>query len=92
VLRAHEPLRHRRLGDEERARDLGGAEAAERPQRKRDLRVARQRRMAAREDELEPLIGNRIASIVSSAAARCSSRRVFAASVRSRRIRSIAPR
>jgi hypothetical protein len=57
LLRAHEPLRHRRLGYEERARDLGRGQPAERPQRERDLRVRGERRVAAREDELEPLVG-----------------------------------
>ena len=47
--------------------------------------------MAAREDELEPLVGEgRRSSIVSSVASGTSSRRVFAASVRSRRMRSMA--
>ena len=57
ALRANEPLRHRRLGDEERTRDLVGRQAAERAQRQGDLRVERERGMAAREDELEALVG-----------------------------------
>jgi hypothetical protein len=56
ALRAHQPLRHRRLADEERARDLARVEAAERAQRQRDLRVDRQRRVTTREDELEALV------------------------------------
>jgi hypothetical protein len=59
ALRADEPLGHRRLGDEEGAGDLLGLEAAQRPQRERDLGIERERRMAAREDELEPLVGDR---------------------------------
>ena len=59
VLRPHEPLGHRRLGDQERARDLLGRQPAERPQRQRDLRVERERRMAAREQQLEPLVRER---------------------------------
>ena len=39
ALRPDEPLRHRRLGDEERAGDLRCRQAAEHPQRQRDLRV-----------------------------------------------------
>ena len=39
-------------GDEKRARDLFGRETADRAQRQRDLRVARERRMAAREDRV----------------------------------------
>ncbi len=57
-LGAHEPLRHRRLRDEERTRDPVGRETSERPQRQRDLRVERQCGMAAGEDELEPLVGD----------------------------------
>ena len=57
LLRPHEPLRHRRLGHQERAGDLGRGQAAERPQRQRDLRLRGERRVAAREDELEPLVG-----------------------------------
>ena len=57
ALRPHQPLRHRRLGDQEGAGDLAGGQAAERPQGQRDLRVGGERRMAAGEDELEPLVG-----------------------------------
>ena len=57
ALRPHEPLGHRRLGHEEGAGDLGRLQAAERPQRQRDLRVDRERRVTAGEDELEPLVG-----------------------------------
>ena len=56
VLGAHEPARHRRLADQEGARDLGGAEAAERAQRERDLRLRTEGGMTAGEDELEPLV------------------------------------
>ena len=59
ALRAHQPLRHRRLGHEERAGDLVGREAAQGAQRQRDLRVDRERRMAAGEQQLEPLVGKR---------------------------------
>ncbi len=57
-LRAYEPLCHRRLRHEERARDLGRLEPAERPQGQRDLGVEGERRVAAGEDQLEPLVGN----------------------------------
>ena len=57
-LRADEPLRERRLGDEKGARDLGRLEAADEAQRQRDLCLRRERRMAAGEDQLEPLVGN----------------------------------
>ena len=59
ALGAHEALRHRRLGHEERAGDLGRRQAAERAQRERDLRVGRERRVTAREDELQALVGER---------------------------------
>ena len=66
-------------------------QAAERAQRQRDLRLEPERRMAAGEDQLQPLVGKRpSSSISSSTASGTSSRRVFAASVRSRRRRSIA--
>ena len=57
-LRAHEPLRERRLRDEEAARDLRRREAADEAQRQRDLRLGGERRMAAREDQLEPFVGD----------------------------------
>ena len=40
-LRAHDPLRDRRLGHEEGARDLVGRQAAEQPKRERDPRFRR---------------------------------------------------
>ena len=59
VLRADEPFGHGLLGDEESAGDLLGAQATERSQRKRNLRIERERGVATREHELEPLIRNR---------------------------------
>jgi hypothetical protein len=59
AFRASEPLRHGRLGHEEGTGDLLRLEAAERPQGERDLGVERECRVAAREEELEPLIGDR---------------------------------
>jgi hypothetical protein len=56
--RAHEPLGHRVLGDQEGASDLVGGEAAERAQRERDLRLQRERRVAAGHDQLEALVGD----------------------------------
>ena len=55
----HEPLGHGRLGDEEGARDLLGPEPTQRPQRERHLGIECEGGMAAREDELEPLVRNR---------------------------------
>jgi len=59
VLRAHEPLRHRRLRHEERARDLVRRQSAQRSQRERDLGIERKGRVAAGEDELKALVGDR---------------------------------
>jgi hypothetical protein len=59
ALGAYQALGHRRLADQERAGDLVGAQAAERPQGERDLRVGGERRMAAGEDELESLVRER---------------------------------
>ena len=58
-LRPREPPLHRLLGNEERAGDLLGAQPAERAQGQRDLRLETERRMAAREDQLQPLVGKR---------------------------------
>src|SRR4029077_20391173 len=55
ALAAYQSLRHRRLGDEAGARDPLGAEAPEGAQRQRHLRVCRERRVTAGEDQLEPL-------------------------------------
>jgi hypothetical protein len=59
VLCPDEPLRHRRLSREERARDLGRGQAADQTQRERDLRLGRQGGVAAREDQREPLVCDR---------------------------------
>ena len=59
VLGPDQALGHRRLRHEERAGDLGGAEPAQGAQRQSHLGVERQRRMAAGEHELEPLVGDR---------------------------------
>ena len=59
VLGAHEPLLHRLLRDQEGATDLLGRQAAECPQGERDLRIQRERWVAAGEDELEAFVGNR---------------------------------
>jgi hypothetical protein len=57
ALGAYQALGHGRLGHQERARALVGAKPAQRPQHQRHLSLRRQRRVAAREDELEPLVG-----------------------------------
>ena len=56
ALGPHEPLGHRRLGHQERSRDLLGREPAEQPQRERHLGFRSERRVAAREDETQPVV------------------------------------
>ena len=56
ALGAHDALAHRRLGDQERARDLGRGQAAQRAQRQCDPRAQIERRMAAGEDQPQPVI------------------------------------
>ena len=58
ALGPDDPLRHRGLGDDERARDLGGVEPAEQTQREGDLRVRMQRRVAAQEHQAELVVGH----------------------------------
>ena len=58
ALRPNEPLRERRLGQEESPSDFGRREAAERSQRQRHLRLHCQRRVAARENEAKPIVGD----------------------------------
>ena len=58
-LRSHEALRHRRLGDEERMRDLGRREATDLAQCQRHAALRGERRVAAREDEGEPVVRDR---------------------------------
>ena len=55
-LRPHEPLLHRRLGGEEGAGDLRRAQAAQRAERQRDPRLGRERRVAAGEDQPQPVV------------------------------------
>ena len=58
-LRTNEPLRHRRLGDEEGARDLGRRQSADQSQCERDLDARRERRMAAGEDQSQLVVAHR---------------------------------
>ena len=98
ALRAHEPLAHRRLGDEERARDLARRQAAQRAQRERHARRQIQRRMAAGEDQPQPVVDDRARlahrrdAPAESRRASSASRSARSASERSRRRRSIARR
>ena len=56
LLGAADALGHGRLGNQKRSRDLRGAQAADRPQRQRELRRGRQRGMAAQEQQHEGVI------------------------------------
>ena len=56
ALGPHETLGHRRLGDEEGTGDLGRRQSCERPQCESDLRVHRQRRVTAGEDQAQPVV------------------------------------
>ena len=59
ALGPHQPLLHRRLAGQEGPRDLGGGEAAERAQRERHARLGRERRVAAGEEQAQPVVGDR---------------------------------
>ena len=63
----------------------GVADAAHEPQRQRDLRLARQRRVAAGEDEPQPVVGDRLGGVGLSAASGSSSSGSLPSSVRPRR-------
>ena len=56
ALGPHQALRHGRLGDEEGAGDLCRGQAGEGAQRERDPRLERQRRVAAGEDQPQPVV------------------------------------
>jgi hypothetical protein len=59
ALGPDEALGHRGFGHQERPRDLAGREAAEGLQRQRDPRVHLQGRVAAREDQPQPVVRDR---------------------------------
>ena len=56
LLGPADPLGHRRLGNQERARDLRGREAADGPERQRDRGRWRQRRVAAHEEQRQSVV------------------------------------
>ena len=58
VLGPDQALGHRRLGDQERPRDLGGGQAGQGAQGERDPRLQRQRRMAAGEHQPQPVVAD----------------------------------
>ena len=57
LLRPSDPSRHGRLANQERMGDLLGGQAADQPQRQRDLRLPRQCRVTAGEDEAKAVVG-----------------------------------
>ena len=61
---ADQTLGHGRLGDEEGPRHLIGAQPAEQPQRERHLRLKGQSRMAAGEDQPEPVVVQRVTGVL----------------------------
>ena len=56
AARPHQPLRHRGLRDEERSCDLGHRETGDGAQRQCHAGCERQGRMAAREDQAQPIV------------------------------------
>ena len=58
ALGADQPLGHRRLRHQERVRDLRGRESAQQSERQRHLGVQRERGVAAREDQTEPVVAH----------------------------------
>jgi hypothetical protein len=87
-LGPHQPLRHRALRYQEGTGDLVGAEPADSAQGERNLRLDRERRVTAGEDELQSLV---VVFIGTSALLPATSRPNLVARARSRRIRSVAP-
>lgn len=57
-LGAHDPLSHRRLADQERVGDRGGAQAAEQTQGERDPRGHAERRVTAGEDQPKTVVAH----------------------------------
>ena len=63
-LRAYQALGDRRLGYQERPRDLRRREAPHQPQRERDAAVGGKRGMAAGEDQPEPVVGHLVGDLI----------------------------
>ena len=59
ALGSHQPLSHRRHGNQERAGNLLRRQTAKCAQSECDLGLGRERWMAAGEDQLQPLVGKR---------------------------------
>ena len=88
LLGAADPLRHRRLGHEERVGDLGRRQAADGAQRQRDRRRRRERRMAAHEQQDQRVVLLGRARRRRRAGATCSSAGACATTTASRRRRA----
>ena len=58
ALGPDQPLGHGRLGHQEGAGDLGGGEPAQQPQGQRDLGAGGERRVAAGEDQAQPVVAH----------------------------------
>ena len=58
ALGPDQPLGHGRLGHQEGARDLGGGEPAQEPQRQRDLGAGGERGVTAGEDQAQPVVAH----------------------------------
>ena len=56
VFRTHQPLRHRRFGDQQGAGNLWRLQTCDQSQRQRNLRFSRERRMATREDQPQSVV------------------------------------
>ena len=94
LLRPGDPGGHRRLADQEGARDLGRGQPAQQPQGQRDLRLDGERRVAAGEDQPQPVVGDtssaRPRPTAGSASSVDAAAAALACSVASRRSRSSA--
>ena len=64
ALGADDPLRQRALVDQERPRDLRRRHADDRPQGERQPSLGRERRVAAREEQRQPVVGGRRTAVV----------------------------
>jgi hypothetical protein len=64
ALGAHDPLRHRGLRHQEGAGHLRGGEPAQRPEREPHPGLRGERRVAAGEDEPQPVVGHRVRLLV----------------------------
>ena len=90
ALGPHDPLRHRGLGHQERARHLGGGQPGQAPQRQRGLGLDRQRRVAAGEKQPQPLVGELLLDIAG-ALAGCRSNMLLCLDLHDRQAGGVGP-